>query len=160
MHHRGQEGTAEWLLLCLQNPKENSLILHCSFPLSTYVLTMTDNSGVHSLKRTSLLQWMKSCFAYPYLAPFSNQSKSNFRFLLDQPDTDLAEDIQVRWDQSFHVLLSCGQWESILLSRSKTNNYVLHPIPTLLHFQVHCQETRCFWKKTSNQSTALGPGFY
>lgn len=36
---------AEWLLLCLQDPKENPLVLRCSFPVWTYVPTMTDNPG-------------------------------------------------------------------------------------------------------------------
>lgn len=32
--------TDEWLLLCLQDPKENSLAPHCSFPLLIYGLAM------------------------------------------------------------------------------------------------------------------------
>ena len=44
---QGMRGTrpeiAEWLLLCLQDPKENSLVLSYSFPVSSGVPTMTDN---------------------------------------------------------------------------------------------------------------------
>lgn len=98
---QGQEvpGQGRRVATSLQNPTENSLVLHRPFPLLTCILTMTDQSGVHSLKRTRLPQWMKLCFAYPPSAPTRNQSKSNFGFLLDRPYTDLAEEIQVRQDQ-------------------------------------------------------------
>lgn len=58
-----------------------------------------------------------------------------------------------------HALLYCGQWEFPLLSRHKTNTIVVHPLPLLLNFQVHCQEDRSFWKKPSNKAPLCGPGF-
>ena len=63
--------------------------------------------------------------------------------------------MQVRQDQLSHV----SPWAMrISPAKLKQDTPMYHtPFPQLPNFQVHCLETKCFWRKISNQSTALWP---
>lgn len=76
--------------------------LHIAPSLCWFMVLPWWKPQIHSLKKTWLLQWIKLWFGQPHSAglPSGNQSKSDFRLLLDQPYADLAKIMQVRQDQT------------------------------------------------------------
>lgn len=90
----------------VQNPKENPQVLHCSFPLSTYVLTVTDNLGSVVWRGPGFCdEWNLALPIYIQHPLVTSQNQTSGFFLTSLTLADLADKTQVRQDELLHVLL-------------------------------------------------------